>query len=938
MQLRIAVKNFIQNTDHPNAILFRSNYQNKVASINNETWDQYWQKMTQDKVWADYIFIQVTAWFLKHDIMIITTSNTEENPVMIISGNINDESTPCPNATLTIGSKSNIHYQSLLPIEAFHLSSSSNLNQRLPEDQEQPGSSVAHNVDKLNLDATFEQEKKFFHFNTETNKFTFLITSDGLMHCYNCQKPFKLIVQHIKRSRECSKNIDIEDLKSQLAKFKQSTGAQRIAKLRKVQISKDPTGYKTAEAQRIAKIREIQAEKDPEGYKISESKRIAKIRETKAEKDSEGLKASEAKKKAKSRQIKAEKDPEGYKIAEAQRIAQMREIQAEKDSEGLKASEAKRKAGSRLNIKRKQEASQLELIKMKIPKIKNPMTSKDRLLKFREATLFNAIFICTCCHQRCFRTNITELTKQLRETINSKKEGLLQHCIEPPGKITIIHSSPFNGRKIEFICLTCKKHMINKRMPPMSAMNRLQLTPIRDPLLHLTELEGALIAKHLVFEKIIQLPKSRWTALKDKIVNIPIKDDDILNTIEQMPRMPKEAGLIGVELKRKKEYKNTHKQQLINPEKLYKMLDTLKRAGNPYYQFYDDYNTFKEKCQANDPEGHDIIFKSSESAHDDLHEDLHPAEYCNLQDNIIEEPNININSDDSEDQEEKDENDYITKDAVKKWQFNYNKSLCLSNKYPEISSDCNNDIPIITVAPGEGKTPSNIMTEKDWDIKAFPHIHNPDGKNGKDQVREVRITDQYYFIQRICNEDSRFAKSPAYMYAAIAFLEKKQLQRNINISYTHGKEVKTSEGETELHLDDGYAVLDDISGTPRYWKKYKYEFLAKLDNLGPFQFFFTLSCADMRWHENFAAILREKGYTVHYSIIPEGETFKTIIEVDTQEGKKCLSDFLKEDVDSSLHEFIRNNVLLATRFFQHRIQAFIREVMLGSNNPMNIKY
>ena len=25
-----------------------------------------------------------------------------------------------------------------------------------------------------------------------------------------------------------------------------------------------------------------------------------------------------------------------------------------------------------------------------------------------------------------------------------------------------------------------------------------------------------------------------------------------------------------------------------------------------------------------------------------------------------------------------------------------------------------------------------------------------------------------------------------------------------------------------------------ISGTPKYWKKYKYEFLAKLDNLGPF--------------------------------------------------------------------------------------------------------
>ena len=175
------------------------------------------------------------------------------------------------------------------------------------------------------------------------------------------------------------------------------------------------------------------------------------------------------------------------------------------------------------------------------------------------------------------------------------------------------------------------------------------------------------------------------------------------------------------------------------------------------------------------------------------------------------------------------------------------------------------------------------------------------------------------------------------MFMQLLAILKKKLQRNINFSYTHGKEVKTSDGQTELQTNDGYAVLDDISGTPKYWKKYKYEFLAKLDNLGPFQFFFTLSCADMRWPENFAAILREKGYTIHYSIIPEGDTFNTKIEVDTLNGRKNLSDFLREDVDESLHEFIRNNVLLATRFFQHRVQAFIREVMLGKNNPMNIK-
>ena len=45
-----------------------------------------------------------------------------------------------------------------------------------------------------------------------------------------------------------------------------------------------------------------------------------------------------------------------------------------------------------------------------------------------------------------------------------------------------------------------------------------------------------------------------------------------------------------------------------------------------------------------------------------------------------------------------------------------------------------------------------------------------------------------------------------------------------------------------------------MKNTPKLWKKAKYEMIARLDNLGPFQLFFTLSCADMRWTENFAAI------------------------------------------------------------------------------------
>ena len=140
-------------------------------------------------------------------------------------------------------------------------------------------------------------------------------------------------------------------------------------------------------------------------------------------------------------------------------------------------------------------------------------------------------------------------------------------------------------------------------------------------------------------------------------------------------------------------------------------------------------------------------------------------------------------SQEKETAEEKDEIELKTKDPVKKYQFTYNESLCMTNKYPEIDT---NEKSTLSIAPGEGQIPKDIMTDDDWDVKGFPHLHNPDGTNGKDQERLVKLTDQNYFIHRICNKEKRFARSPAYMYAAIAYIEKKQIQRNINLIGTRG--------------------------------------------------------------------------------------------------------------------------------------------------------
>ena len=128
---------------------------------------------------------------------------------------------------------------------------------------------------------------------------------------------------------------------------------------------------------------------------------------------------------------------------------------------------------------------------------------------------------------------------------------------------------------------------------------------------------------------------------------------------------------------------------------------------------------------------------------------------------------------------------------------------------------------------------------------------------------------------------------------------------NINIAFTRGKATKTEDGGTMYRLHDPSTVLDNIKGTPRYFRKKKNEFIAKLENIGPFQFFFTLSCADARYEENFTALSQDH----HIEYIHENG--KDICKIDVQP----LNEFLFQH--ESKHKFIRQNILTATRNLDH---------------------
>ena len=434
----------------------------------------------------------------------------------------------------------------------------------------------------------------------------------------------------------------------------------------------------------------------------------------------------------------------------------------------------------------------------------------------------------------------------------------------------------------------------------MIILNNLQMhhtsQQLKDLGLQLTELEAVLISPNILFQKLYELPKSRWSSLDGRVVNVPISRNSRLTTIKdlKLPRTPLEGEIILVELKRMKEYKSNYKKQLVNADRMYHFLRMMKEVKNPHFRDVLDLEVYKANCKEMDPSGYELIFGDSEV--DTCVENFDDAEDVIMQD---------VKDAIDEEVENKEKN------PIKEFQFVYDETVALAPRYPEL-----------TVAPGEGHIPKSILTDIHWDVKSFPHLHNLDGSNGKDQERPVKLSAQQYFLQRICNKDTRFAKNPNYLYSSVAFLEEKKICYNVSICGTRGKKTVSKDGQVSYQLQDVYRFMEGVPNTPKYWEKCKFELLSKLDNLGPFQIFFTLSCAEKRWNPVMVDILRDLGYLVR--IQTSYINGSTEITYDATDGItwKPFDIFIKEDVDVSSHELVRRNVVSVTRYFNLSFISF----------------
>ena len=122
------------------------------------------------------------------------------------------------------------------------------------------------------------------------------------------------------------------------------------------------------------------------------------------------------------------------------------------------------------------------------------------------------------------------------------------------------------------------------------------------------------------------------------------------------------------------------------------------------------------------------------------------------------------------------------------------------------------------------------------------------------------------------------------------------------------------------HVENSFSILKKIPGTPSYWRVFRNDIMAKIEQVGQFHMFFTLSCAEKRWPEILAAILQLEGNKLSFNLPWDGKEDSIFI------NDEPLSEF-KKSVNWS--EKLRKNIMLITQMFDSRVKAFVKNILMG---------
>ena len=170
-----------------------------------------------------------------------------------------------------------------------------------------------------------------------------------------------------------------------------------------------------------------------------------------------------------------------------------------------------------------------------------------------------------------------------------------------------------------------------------------------------------------------------------------------------------------------------------------------------------------------------------------------------------------------------------------------------------------------------------------------------------------------YFNQRLLNYKQKFASDSDYIFFAHSVTQHLNLNSRINIAMQKIKADGLTAGmllsgfkervQSLIAHDDAFTFMNTLKGTPAYWKRFLFEVLAMVKQLGLPTFFMTLSCADLRWNELVEIIAKLNRSNI------------------TEEEIKNLNYFERTKI-------LNSNPVLLARHFQYRVETFFKNIII----------
>ena len=256
----------------------------------------------------------------------------------------------------------------------------------------------------------------------------------------------------------------------------------------------------------------------------------------------------------------------------------LRKIQNEKNT--LKMQKQRKRIKNDENLREIQNAK--DASRKQKQRKDDKMNERKRLITFRRECQYGPFFTCICCLRDLFKKTVKKVTPAYFDRL-SKTLNVSEYLQIDSGSGNLREDLQVFGN--HYVCKNCSRHLERGEMPPICAKNGLEYAEIPS-CLQLVNLERQLICKDLVFIKVREMHKSGMSKMNDHVINVPIGDDDIIKTVNALPRTQINNGLVTVGLKRDMAIKNFHKLQLIRPDKVHEAILYLK-DNHPSYKNID---------------------------------------------------------------------------------------------------------------------------------------------------------------------------------------------------------------------------------------------------------------------------------------------------------------------------------------------------------------